>query len=260
MILEENGVSAEPVACLCGVSLYRGRNTCEFVVDGTTVRCEVFLPGDYSEQCKYPVMLFLHGDGLNGKSSAEASNSNEALVMRRAFAEHDEQFIGIVPAAKESWMKTPDDGHVVRPRKSIDMRKSTPSAQLLAVEKLLDCVIDGLNADRDRVYLTGYSRGAMASWYLLAKTPEKFAAAVLCCGAGDPKIAHMFFEVPLRIYMGDADPLVDYECVKNVYKEYAAAGGKGTFVRCVGATHDLAEFLRNDKIVVEWLFAQKKQI
>src|SRR5699024_9665965 len=55
-----------------------------------------------------------------------------------------------------------------------------------AVVELVDHVIETHpNINTDRIYLTGVSMGSYGSWEILVHQPNRFAAALLVCGAGD---------------------------------------------------------------------------
>ncbi len=223
-----------------------------------SVAFEFVFPDNYDPNKKYPLMLFLHGDGSNGLTPTDARLSGECTVMRRALVESGEDFIGIIPCASSPWLVVPNDKNTVYPYRSYSMSDAIPSYQLLAVIDLMNECIDNLSVDTDRIYLAGYSRGTMASWYLLSTMPEKFAGAVLCCGAGDPSIAQKFANVPIWVFMGDADPLVDYSGVKSIYDAYEQAGGRGHFTTCKGGGHGLESYLFQEADLVNWLFDQTR--
>lgn len=116
------------------------------------------------------------------------------------------------------------------------MSDAPPSGELCAVDSLIDVVIANYPIDSSRVYISGYSRGCMASWYLLNKTPERFAGAVLAYGAGDPDIVSKFASVPIWCFCGDKDNYVYYNAFKAIFDAYEAVGGQGRFTTCRTAT------------------------
>ena len=224
----------------------------------TKLNFAIRLPDGYDKTKKYPLVVFYHGDGSNGKTAESVYTGGEFTAVQRALQENG-QFIALVPVATKPWLGVPNDVGTVYPYRIYDMDKEgKPGEELIAADNLTDVCMENLAVDESRVYLCGYSRGTMASWYLLSQSPDKFAAAVLCCGMGDPKITERFKKVPVWLFMGTDDPLVSYRDMKEIYDSYENNGGKGRFTACSGAGHDLSAWLFNQTDIVDWLFAQKK--
>lgn len=238
--------------------LEAGVNEFVYENDSCTVPFEIVMPDNYDSSKEYPLMLFLHGDGSNGSTPKAVRLGGEATLVRRSLVESGEDFIAIIPCASSPWLVVPNDTNTVYPYRSYSMDDATPSDQLLAVVELLNDVIDNLAVDEDRVYLAGYSRGTMASWYLLSEMPEKFAACVVCSGAGDPSISYKFANVPLWLFMGDADSLVDLNGIKSIFDNYQQSGGNGVFSICRNGGHGLEAFLYAENNLVEWVFSKER--
>ena len=58
--------------------------------------------------------------------------------------------------------------------------------------KLLDQTIAGNPVDLNRVYVTGLSMGGFATWDILQREPDKFAAAMPVCGGADLSFGMLF--------------------------------------------------------------------
>ena len=218
----------------------------------------MYIPEGYSPDKKYPIAVFLHGDGHNGNAPHQVVTGGEATFVKRSIIETDEDCIYIVPAAKSRWLTVPNDKNTVYPYLDYSMSDATPSATLNAVRDLLHECIDVMAIDENRVYLIGYSRGTMAGFYWLSEEPELFAGALLCCGASDPASAHKYKDVPIWAFIGDKDPLVSTERFKAVFDAYKAAGGNGKFTFFEGGEHSLKSYMHAEAGVLEWLFSQKK--
>ncbi len=135
--------------------------------DAATVEYLLYLPKNYQEQDKLPLMLFLHGRGeSNGPLSLVAKWGPPRLVARG-----DElPYIIVSPQCPraDSW------------------KSETQQKRLL---ELLDSVVESLKVDQQRIYLTGLSMGGYGSWRLAADHPDRFAAVVPICGGTSPKDA-----------------------------------------------------------------------
>lgn len=94
------------------------------------------------------------------------------------------------------------------------------------INALTDNLISRYSVDPDRVYLIGYSNGAMLAHRLAAETPEKFAAASAVSGsvAGEsyPDFIHFSLPPPKRafpviMFHGEKDLVVPFAGGENVY-------------------------------------------
>lgn len=71
--------------------------------------------------------------------------------------------------------------------------------------RLLEYVIKTYHIDRQRVYHTGQSMGAMAGFEWAARVPETFAGLLLFSGTGDPEKVANLKEVPIWLLASAAD-------------------------------------------------------
>ena len=233
-----------------------GWNICRYISDGTMISFLIHMPEGYDESKEYPLMLFLHGDGNVGKNVADVLANGEAVFARRAVKEKPDSIV-IVPASTKTWLQVPKDTDR-NIYGNYSFGEVTPSSELLAVSALVDECIEKLAVDADRVYLSGYSKGCMSSWYLMAKEPNKYAAAAIACGSGDVSAVSKFSHIPVWVFMGDVDTVVSYDDVKAVYDAYTAAGGEGRFTTCTGLGHGVSSTLEKEKELIGWLYSQKR--
>ena len=100
--------------------------------------------------------------------------------------------------------------------------------------------------------------GGMATFDLIARFPELFAAAVPICGAVDPSRLDEMKGVKIRIYHGDADPVVPVDCSRKAYRALKKAGAKVELFEFPGCGHGSWNPAFNQPDFMEWLFKQKK--
>ena len=200
----------------------------------------VYLPRGYDQQEKWPVMLFLHGNGERGDGKGELDYVLTHGPLFEAWCQkRDLPFVIISPQ-----MPMYDQGEVSyiknRTRASIPARraeglnarpwfprsKDLLQGQLSAVLDrdfdqdprgwntiepelmgMVDTVLAQYKGDAKRVYLTGLSYGGMGTWFLAAKHPEKFAAIVPVVGFGTVNMAQPIAaaKLPLWVIAGGRD-------------------------------------------------------
>lgn len=149
-----------------------------------------FLPAGYEEGSshQWPLMLFLHGAGERGNDLEKVKQHGPP---RRVDADPDFPFVLISPQCPEGQVWDAD-----------------------ALLGLLDEVVDRLNIDTKRVYVTGLSMGGFGTWNLIAKDPGRFAAAAPICGGGStrdfllPHSRAALESLPIWVFHGEKDTVV----------------------------------------------------
>lgn len=218
----------------------------------------LFLPPAYFRTKEpLPIIMTLHNAGLtgtNGRGLAiegmamlwvrdewDSRNTlkppDNALVIRKSA-----QFIGIAPQCP--------------PRHTFE---DEPTPHILA--ELATQVARAYHADDDRVYLTGFSYGGLATWQVAEKTPKRWAAIVplSCRTSGDPvKTVQTLKDMPIYLATGTEDwalPLCQQ------WHEALKAGGHSNFVFHItpGGTHWSYHSLYTNPQFMDWLFAQKRE-
>lgn len=206
--------------------------------------CFVYLPKGYDSDIKrrWPVILFLHGDGErgDGKEDLEWVLAHgpiyEAWIQRR-----DLPFIILAPQLPlygrdktVSYLKDRDPGQMPQrledgvPPRPERFPTPEPMTGAPAVPELpfgaegppngwprqerellsiLDLVGKTYRVDPRRIYLTGLSYGGFGSWHLASRHPGRFAAVAPVVGWGHPD--HMpplaEHQVPVWVFAGGRD-------------------------------------------------------
>lgn len=207
----------------------------------------VYLPRGYAEQEKWPVMLFLHGNGERGDGKTELDYVLKHGPLFEAWCQKkDLPFVIISPQ-----MPMYDQGEVSyiknRTRTEIPLRmkeginpypshyagKDPMEGQLSAdlpsdradfdkdprgwntiedeLLSMIDHALANYKGDPKRVYLTGLSYGGMGTWYVASKHPEKFAAIAPVVGYGTVSMAPALAQakLPMWVFAGGRDATVN---------------------------------------------------
>jgi poly(3-hydroxybutyrate) depolymerase len=173
-------------------------------VDDTEQPYALYLPPTFDASKRYPLVVSLHGAGSNhrlnlrrvfGKSNAEGENDVEAS---RYFPDWDDvDYIVASPYAR-----------------------GTMGYQGVAEKDVLDVLADvkrRFPIDENRTYLTGLSMGGGGTLWLGLTRPDIWAAIAPVCPApptGSEALAPNALNLPVRIFHGDADPVVRPEGVR----------------------------------------------
>ncbi|PYV59612.1 MAG: hypothetical protein DMG91_00760 [Acidobacteria bacterium] len=227
---------------------------------GEEYRYQVYVPADWNDHKKWPVILFLHGAGERGDDGLLQSDVGLGHAIRKNAAAFP--FIVVMPQCRKGKVWTQPD----------------MEAQALGA---LDRSIKEFHGDRERVYLTGLSMGGFGTWDLAAKYPGRFAAYVVICGGISPlpqlpeiavslakehKVADPYAETarlvgktPVWIFHGDADPAVPVEESRKMKAALEAAHANVRYTEYAGVGHESWDNAYAEPDLVPWLLQQPTQ-
>lgn len=185
----------------------------------------VYLPRGFAQQEKWPVLLFLHGNGERGDGKSELDyvlihgplfeawcqkkdlpfviispqlpmydQGEVDYIKKRTRADIPQRRVeGINPYLPHYVGKDRMEGQLAEavPPALENYEHSTNGWNTLEPEvmTLLDQVVASYKGDPTRLYLTGISAGGKGTWYMASRHPEKFAAIAPVVGSAPPSFA-----------------------------------------------------------------------
>jgi predicted peptidase len=208
----------------------------------------VYLPRGFAQQDKWPVILFLHGNGERGDGKADLDYLLKHGPLMEAWCQkRDLPFViispqlpmydqGDVPYIKNRTLAEipkrvdsgpnpyyahyaghePMQGQLAEefPAKWADLGQSPRDWNTIEDEVLsmLDRVLAEDRGDPKRVYLTGLSLGGVGTWNLAAKHPERFAAIAPIGSPAAVSLAPALAraKMPVWLFYGGRDPTLKY--------------------------------------------------
>ena len=187
--------------------------------DGTRLAFRLYRPDAPRRGRSYPLVLFLHGGGETGSPLATPANVVQITANRGA----------IVWATPER--QAEDPAFVVAPQ----LPGRTSQWTEPAIEAALLGIVERLAAahpiDRDRIYLTGLSRGGRGAVDLLSRNPETFAGSLLAAARAqddDVSMVPAMASVPLWLTHAADDPVVPYAGSVDIANAIEATGAPVT--------------------------------
>lgn len=194
-----------------------------------------YLPRDYDESKKYPLVIFLHGAGERGDDLDHAMRHGYMKYVREEGKEYP--FIFVAPQCPNGkyW--------------------GCYTESLLA---FIDYVTETLPVDTDRIYLTGLSMGGTGTWMTAMAAPEKFAAIAPICGSGIVWNGGCLSRLPIFIYHGDCDDIVPITESIGMLRAVNKNGGRAQMKICYGVGHNAWDYAYTDESLIEWLLSQHK--
>ncbi len=219
---------------------------------------QVYVPADYASKPSWPAILFLHGAGERGGDGLLQTN------------------VGLAPAIRQNFTRYP--AIVVFPQVPTDSQWVGTPADMAAAA--LQQTMKEFHVDPSRVYLTGLSMGGHGTWYVAYRHPELFAAIVPICGwvrdfpqfrgsqpvvpdadsaSVMPKLAQRLGKVPIWIFHGEVDQVVNVNGSREPAAALKAAGADVRYSELLGLNHNSWDAAYGSDEFVRWLFAQQRR-
>ncbi|MFK5972276.1 MAG: PHB depolymerase family esterase [Flavobacteriaceae bacterium] len=196
----------------------------------------LYYPENYEkEEAKnFPLLLFLHGGGEAGDSlvAIKRNGPPKLIVEGKQFP-----FLILAPQNpyRKKWWNT------------------------RAVVQLLDTIVANNRVDKNRIYLTGLSRGGGAAWELAVQYPEKFAAMAVVCGMTPvPYAAWIDKQLPIWVFHGEEDKSIDISESENMVNRLKEMNYNVRFTRYPGVGHDSWVKAYNTEELYEWFMLQER--
>lgn len=225
--------------------------------NGLTMPYRLYLPPDYNENEKYPLLVYLHGNGSQGTDNRAQLQNGATWYFRNAESPAFHAIV-LAPQYAES-----------------DRKEWWNGMNLDAFLEILDYVNETYSTDSSRQYITGTSAGGGGTWEILKYYPEKVSAAIAVApsssfsfsmdGEGNRHLNDCppeLFDIPIRMVWDTDDNLSPGEYNRIVYEKLIEMGhdklskhvtsGNGHTVcqKFVGA---------NDVDDLLWLFEQRRE-
>ena len=114
------------------------------------------------------------------------------------------------------------------------------------------------NVDKHRIYLTGLSMGGYGTWAYGARHPEMFAALIPICGGGQTTDAPALAKVPIRVFHGGVDSVVNPSASRAMVEAVKNAGGNIEYTEYPDLNHNSWDATYGNPDVIAWLLAQRR--
>ena len=201
-----------------------------------TLNYYLYYPPEYwaDTQGEFPLLLFLHGGGESGASLELIQENGPPKLLAEGA---DFPFLILAPQNpyKKQWWN------------------------VRAVKQLLEQIISENRVDRDRLYLTGLSRGGNACWEMAAQFPDTFAAMAVVCGMTPLPYAHWINrEMPIWVFHGTEDPVIPFSESEEMVAKLQAMGQNIRLTAYEGVGHNAWEKAYLEEELYAWFMEQSR--
>ncbi len=206
---------------------------------------------------RHPLVVYLHGSGgLGTDNLKQLMTGNVFGTHVWVMPEHQERFpcFVLAPQTDRGWMRygPPDAGDSVA-----SLRPGLGEGARLVFE-IIDTLVRTHPIDPRRLYITGQSMGGGGVWHMTAHHPDRFAAAVICCGVASTERASASLGTPVWNFHGAADPTVPVQLSRRRIEELRTAGGHPIATEYEGVGHNVWLWAFTEPALLPWVFAQRR--
>jgi predicted peptidase len=246
LLLSLSGLSAQDLA------LFEKR---QFqAADGGVLPYRILYPENYNRNRRYPLVLFLHAAGERGTDN-EAQLAHGASFFLDPAVRQSLPAIVVFPqcAPEEFWAELIPEGKSWR-----FPFNATPTPSMQRTIALLDRLQQSESIDPQRLYLMGISMGGFGVFDLLARFPQRFAAAASMAGGGEPLLAPLYApSTSVWLFHGARDNVVPPVLSRNLHSALLRQDAKVRFTEYPDARHESWKNAFAEPGLANWLAAAR---
>lgn len=221
-----------------------------FFNKGDTLPYRLLKPVNPESKELFPLVIFLHGAGERGKDNeVQIKHISELFLDERNRGKYPCYLVAPQCPKGQGWSN-------FTAGESIQLTEK-PSRPMQSVILLIEQLIREFPIDTTRIYITGLSMGGYGTWDVIARYPNKFAAAVPVCGGGDPTTAPKIKHIPIWAFHGALDKVVPPRQSRKMIRAIQDAGGIPGYNEYPDIEHDSWVNAYKEPHLIHWMFKQK---
>ncbi|GEP96540.1 carboxylesterase family protein [Chitinophaga cymbidii] len=231
-----------------------------FSRDGGVLPYRILLPLNYDAAKKYPLILVLHGAGERGNDNLAQLKHGGKLFLNDTIRQKYPAIVIFPQCAQDAWWAP------IRPKRDSTGKfagfefpaDAPPTKPAALVHQLLDSLTASGSVDTRKVYVGGLSMGGMGTFDILARFPDRFAAAFPICGAGNEALSSRYAKhTALWIFHGAEDKVVPPFSSRNFYARLQEQKADVKYTEYPGVGHNSWENAFAEPQLLPWLFSHE---
>ena len=222
-----------------------------YVSRNDTLPYRLLKPVNPQAKKTFPLVIFLHGAGERGNDNEVHINYIKELFLDPDNRSRHACYV-IAPQCPQKMMWATHSRQANRL-----VMKEKPATPMQLLIELIGKIEKEFPIDRSRIYVTGLSMGGYGTWDLIARFPNRFAAAVPVCGGGDTNTAEAIKHIPLWAFHGALDGVVPPNQSRVMIRSIQDAGGKPGYTEYPDVEHDSWVYAYREPHLLPWLFDQE---
>lgn len=231
-----------------------------FIHKRDTLPYRILFPDHFDPAKKYPLVFVLHGSGERGNDN-NAQLSHGASLFLQVNVRSQFPCIVVFPQCpqKDFWSNTIFQQTPDGKEKRYFQTGGEPTKAMAMLIGLTNAMLDKPFVDKHKVYIGGLSMGGMGTYEILRRKPDLFAAAFAICGGDNTANAKKYAQkVPLWIFHGEKDDVVNPRYSEMMVVAIKQAGGKPKFTLYANDGHNSWDDAFAEPELLPWLFSNSK--
>jgi predicted peptidase len=220
---------------------------------GLVLPYRLYVPLDYLQSKRYPLVLVLHGSGERGHDNRKQLQNGVLAFCEPKLQRKQAAFV-VYPQCPEGARWVESDWNAG----SYDLTQVPLSAPLSAALDLMSTLEQEFTIDRGRLLVTGLSMGGYGTWDVILRYPDRFAGGMPLCGGGDPRQAAAARKVPVWAFHGAKDDTVPVAGARKMVQALRKAGGHVRYTEYPTVGHAVWDKAYADQNALRWLIGQRR--
>jgi predicted peptidase len=230
-----------------------------FIKGKDSIYYRILFPENFNPAEKYPILFFLHGSGERGNDNEKQLVHGGDLFLKEEVRKNFPAII-VFPQcpATDFWANAQfnvDDKGV---RKISFVEGGKPTKVMHALLGMVKDFLKKPYIKKDQVYIGGLSMGGMGTYELLRRKRNTFAAAIAICGGDNTNNIAKYKSVPLWIFHGAKDNVVDPAFSIAIAERLKTIGSDVKFTLYPTANHNSWDSAFAEPELLPWLLSHKK--
>ena len=212
---------------------------------GKEVQYSIYLPDGYDRTNRvYPTLYLLHGYG-DDETGWTQFGEVQFIADKSMTSGEATPMIIAMPDGGVTWYLNTFDGKT--------------KYEDFFVKEFLPFIDKNYRTRPSKQYraIAGLSMGGYGTWELIARFPDRFAAAVPVCGGGDPATAARISHVPVWAFHGSHDTTVRPANSRKMIRALQAAGAKPGYTEYPDVGHDSWVYAYREPYLLPWMFEKR---
>ncbi len=216
--------------------------------EGKTLPYLLLKPLNFDSSQSYPLLIFLHGAGERGSDNKVAAKHFSSLVLADSNRINYPAFV-IIPQCDTGYRWVEVDWKL-----DSHQMPAEPSLYMSLFLEVLDSLEQSPLIDKNRIYVSGLSMGGFGTWDLIARFPNRFAAAAPVCGGADLNTAPQIAHIPIWTFHGAKDRLVKPSRSREMVDALKKINGNIKYTEYPDLGHDSWKAAYAEPDFLTWIF------
>lgn len=229
-----------------------------FVVGTDTLKYRILYPENFDASKKYPILLFLHGRGESGNDNEKQLWNGGKLFLTESYRKNFPSIVIFPQCGEKSYWSNVEIETVSNKRFFAFKKGGEATKSMSLVLNFTDNFLKNSFVDQSKIYVGGLSMGGMGTFEILRRKTKTFAAAFAICGGDHPANAKKYKNVPLWIFHGGLDDVVNPQLSYSVFRELRKLGHEPKYTIYPKANHNSWDAAFAEPELMPWLFTHKK--